>query len=50
MAEMKLDKEFAALNTLIMQRKNMAIGFLNYASVSTYWTIGAYVSRQFSGG
>ena len=46
MAEMKLDKEFAALNTLIMQRKNMAIGFLNYASVSTYWTIGAYVSRR----
>ena len=42
----KQEKEFKALNDLIVLRKNAAIGFLNYASVSTYWTIGAYISKR----
>ena len=42
----KLDKEFEGLCELIQRRRNEAVGFLNYATVSTYWEIGAYVSAR----
>ena len=42
----KTDREFEQICSFIRNRRNEAIGFLNYATVSTYWTVGAYVSRR----
>ena len=42
----KTDREFEQICLFIRNRRNEAIGFLNYATVSTYWTVGAYVSRR----
>ena len=42
----KIEKEFAQIAAFIRDSKNAAVGFLNYAAVSTYWTIGAYVSMR----
>ena len=40
------DKEFATIGAFIERSRNFAIGFLNYAAVATYWTVGAFVSRR----
>lgn len=42
----KIEKEFEQIAAFIKGRRESAIGFLNYAAVSTYWTIGAYVSNR----
>lgn len=42
----KTEKEFEQIAAFISKRRNEAIGFLNYTAVSTYWTVGAYVSRR----
>ena len=42
----KVEKEFEGLCELIQRRRNEAVGFLNYATVSTYWEIGSYVSAR----
>ena len=35
----KIEKEFEQIAAFIRARRNGAIGFLNYAAVSTYWTV-----------
>ena len=40
----KIEKEFERIRAFISNSRNRAAGFMNYAVVSTYWTIGAYVS------
>ena len=40
----KIEKEFERIRAFISNSRNRAAGFMNYAIVSTYWTIGAYVS------
>ena len=42
----KIEKEFEQIAAFIRARRNGAIGFLNYAAVSTYWTVGAYISAR----
>lgn len=42
----KIEKEFEQIAAFIRARRNGAIGFLNYAAVSTYWTVGAYISTH----
>lgn len=42
----KTEREFEQICSYINQSRNRAIGFLNYAAVSTYWTVGAYVSMR----
>ncbi len=42
----KLDKEFEQICAYIRNRRNEVIGFLNYATVSTYWAVGAYVADR----
>lgn len=42
----RIEKEFERIAAFIKERRNAAIGFLNHATVSTYWTIGAYVSTR----
>ena len=40
----KIEKEFEQIRVFIASSRNRAAGFMNYAAVATYWTIGAYVS------
>ena len=40
----KIEKEFEQIRAFIASSRNRAVGFMNYAAVATYWTIGAYVS------
>ena len=40
----KIEKEFEQIRAFIASSRNRAAGFMNYAAVATYWTIGAYVS------
>ena len=42
----KIEKEFEQIRAFIDNSRNRAAGFMNYAAVSTYWTIGAYVSMR----
>lgn len=42
----RTEREFEQIATFIKERRDGAIGFLNYATVSTYWAIGAYVSAR----
>ena len=42
----RIEKEFEQIAAFIRARRNGAIGFLNYAAVSTYWTVGAYISTR----
>ena len=42
----KIEKEFEQIRAFITSSRNRAAGFMNYAAVATYWTIGAYVSLR----
>ena len=42
----KIEKEFEQIRAFIGNSRNRAAGFMNYAAVSTYWAIGAYVSMR----
>ena len=40
------EEEFALIDAFITESQNSAIGFLNYAAISMYWTLGAYISAR----
>ena len=40
------EKEFALIDAFITESQNSAIGYLNYAAISMYWTLGAYISAR----
>ena len=42
----KVEKEFELIADFIKGRREGTVGFLNYAAVSTYWQVGAYVSHR----
>ncbi len=42
----KIEKEFEQIAAFIRARRNGTIGFLNYTAVSTYWSVGAYISTR----
>ena len=42
----KIEKEFEQIRAFIGNSRNRAAGFMNYAAVSTYWAIGAYISMR----
>lgn len=42
----KIEKEFEQVAAFIERSRNATVGFMNYAAVSTYWTVGAYVSQR----
>lgn len=42
----KTEKEFERIGAFIEHSRNAAVGFMNYAVVATYWTVGAYVSQR----
>ena len=42
----KIEKEFEQIRAFIASSCNRAAGFMNYAAVATYWTIGAYVEKN----
>lgn len=46
----KQEKEFEQIATFINTSRNAAIGFLNYAAISTYWTVGAFISTRLRNG
>ncbi len=39
----KIEKEFEQISAFIERSRNAAVGFMNYAAISTYWAVGAYV-------
>ena len=43
----KVEKEFELITTFIKEQRKETVGFLNYAAVSTYWQVGAYILHQF---
>ena len=46
----KVEKEFECIAKFINESRNATIGFMNHASLSTYWTVGAYVSLRTKSG
>ena len=42
----KVEKEFLQISEFIDKSRNAAVGFMNYAAVSTYWAVGAFVSSR----
>ena len=46
----KVEKEFECIAKFINESRNAAIGLMNHASLSTYWTVGAYVSLRTKSG
>lgn len=42
----KIEREFEQIAAFIKGRREGTVGFLNYAAVSTYWAVGAYVSNR----
>ena len=46
----KVEKEFECIAKFINESRNAAVGFMNHASLSTYWTVGAYVSLRTKSG
>ena len=42
----KIEKEFEQISAFIERSRNAAVGFMNYAAISTYWAVGAYVSGR----
>ena len=46
----KIEKEFESIAKFIKASRNATIGYLNYASLATYWTIGAYISIRLKNG
>ena len=46
----KVEKEFECIAKFINESRNATIGLMNHASLSTYWTVGAYVSLRTKSG
>lgn len=46
----KIEKEFESIAKFIKASRNATIGYLNYASLATYWTVGAYISIRLKNG
>ena len=46
----KVEKEFECIARFINESRNATIGLMNHASLSTYWTVGAYVSLRTKSG
>jgi len=42
----KIEKDFEKIAAFIKERREGTLGFLNYAAVSTYWEVGAFVSAR----
>jgi predicted nuclease of restriction endonuclease-like (RecB) superfamily len=46
----KIEKEFELVAKFIKASRNATIGYLNYASLATYWMVGAFISFRLKNG